>query len=231
MSDLSDASVEDDFVTNIPSINSQKRKIIPVNNVAGLQAKLKDFQLNGDWLEKLDVSVKTSAPELETSNKKSTAVDTEAEHDFKREMIFYNQALAGVNKALKRLKKIGIPTKRPEDFFAEMAKSDNHMKKVREKLLNKKMVVERTEKIRAIRDQKKQGKKIQREVIENRKKEKKQMINALKKTKKGKMDAGKLLGEKNGPGKFQGEKNGPGKFQGEKKGPGKQDFKKKKVER
>ncbi|XP_055942248.1 probable rRNA-processing protein EBP2 [Argiope bruennichi] len=199
MSDLSDASVENDFVSNIPSIAKQQRKIIPVNNVVGLQEKLKDIQLNMDWIEKLDITVKSST-ESEDSDKKA-AIDTEAEHDFKREMLFYNQALEGVTKAFKKLKKMGIPTKRPDDYFAEMAKSDAHMLKVREKLLNKQMVVERTEKVRALREQKKQGKKIQREIIESRKREKKQMINALKKTKKGKMDADKLLGEKKGPGK------------------------------
>ncbi|KAF8787198.1 putative rRNA-processing protein EBP2 like protein [Argiope bruennichi] len=161
MSDLSDASVEDDFVSNIPSIAKQQRKIIPVNNVVGLQEKLKDIQLNMNWIEKLDITVKSST-ESEDSDKKA-AIDTEAEHDFKREMLFYNQALEGVTKAFKKLKKMGIPTKRPDDYFAEMAKSDAHMLKVREKLLNKQMVVERTEKVRALREQKKQGKKIQRE--------------------------------------------------------------------
>ncbi|CAL1277020.1 unnamed protein product [Larinioides sclopetarius] len=184
MSDLSDVSIDDDFVSNIPSVATQKRNIIPVNNVVGLQEKLKDFQLNLDWIEKLDITVKSST-DTDSSDKKG-GIDTEAEHDFKREMLFYNQALQGVTKAFKRLKKMGIPTKRPDDYFAEMAKSDAHMLKVREKLLNKQMVVERTEKVRALREQKKQGKKIQREIIESRKREKKQMINALKKTKKRK---------------------------------------------
>ncbi|GFT71862.1 probable rRNA-processing protein EBP2 [Nephila pilipes] len=196
MSDLSDASVEDDYVENIPDII--RREIIPINNVVGLQEKLKDIQLHFDWIEKLDISIQTNSLEVD-NGLKETAVDTAAEHDFKREMLFYNQALAGVHKAFKRLKKLGIPTKRPDDFLAEMAKSDSQMFKVRDKLLSKQMAVERTEKVRTIREQKKQSKKIQREIIEDRKKEKKKMINALKKTKKGKMGADKLLGD-NKPG-------------------------------
>lgn len=42
----------------------------------------------------------------------------------------YRQAQATVLRALPLLNKHGIPTKRPEDYFAEMAKSDQHMQKV-----------------------------------------------------------------------------------------------------
>ena len=43
----------------------------------------------------------------------------------------YRQAQASVLEGITRLQKLDIPTKRPDDYFAEMAKSDNHMKKVR----------------------------------------------------------------------------------------------------
>jgi len=42
----------------------------------------------------------------------------------------YRQAQATVLEAVPRLHKLGIKTKRPEDYFAEMAKTDSHMKKV-----------------------------------------------------------------------------------------------------
>lgn len=42
----------------------------------------------------------------------------------------YRQAQATVLQALPLLNKHGIATKRPEDYFAEMAKSDQHMQKV-----------------------------------------------------------------------------------------------------
>lgn len=42
----------------------------------------------------------------------------------------YRQAQATVLAALPKLHKLQIPTKRPEDYFAEMAKSDQHMQKV-----------------------------------------------------------------------------------------------------
>jgi rRNA-processing protein EBP2 len=42
----------------------------------------------------------------------------------------YRQAQATVLDAIPRLKKEKIPTKRPDDYYAQMAKSDEHMKKV-----------------------------------------------------------------------------------------------------
>jgi len=46
--------------------------------------------------------------------------------------MFYRQAQSAVMEALPRLKSLGIPTKRPSDYFAQMAKTDEHMQKVRE---------------------------------------------------------------------------------------------------
>lgn len=51
-------------------------------------------------------------------------------NEFKRETNFHRQAQAAVLEGLARLKAIGVVTKRPEDYFAEMAKSDSHMQKV-----------------------------------------------------------------------------------------------------
>lgn len=50
---------------------------------------------------------------------------------------------------------------RPDDFFAEMAKSDEHMQKVRKNLMAKQAAQARTEKVRQLREQKKIAKKVQ----------------------------------------------------------------------
>ena len=42
----------------------------------------------------------------------------------------FGQAQAAVAIALPKLRQLGVKTERPADFFAEMAKSDEHMKKV-----------------------------------------------------------------------------------------------------
>lgn len=46
-------------------------------------------------------------------------------------MSSYKQALAAVQAALPRLHDLQVATQRPVDYFAEMVKSDVHMKKVR----------------------------------------------------------------------------------------------------
>ncbi len=41
----------------------------------------------------------------------------------------YQQALSSVEVGLKKLEEFGVPTKRPDDYFAEMLKTDDHMRK------------------------------------------------------------------------------------------------------
>lgn len=46
-------------------------------------------------------------------------------------MNFHRQAQAAVLEGIPRLHNLGVKTKRPDDYFAQMAKSDEHMQKVR----------------------------------------------------------------------------------------------------
>jgi rRNA-processing protein EBP2 len=47
----------------------------------------------------------------------------------------YKQALNATQLALPRLKALNVPTARPADYFAEMAKTDQQMDRVRKRLL------------------------------------------------------------------------------------------------
>lgn len=67
-----------------------------------------------------------------------------------------------------------------------MVKSDVHMKKVREVLINKQESLEKSEKAKKQRDLKKMGKQIQVEVAKSRAKDKRDMIDRVNKYKKGK---------------------------------------------
>lgn len=51
--------------------------------------------------------------------------------DLARETAFYRVALAAVKEGRARLAKHKVPYKRPEDFFCDMLKSDDHMARVR----------------------------------------------------------------------------------------------------
>ncbi|PVD23550.1 hypothetical protein C0Q70_16822 [Pomacea canaliculata] len=152
-----------------------------INNVAGMKQKLEEFQRTDlSWFERLDV---TAAP---ISSASEEVVDVEDE--FKRELLFYRQAQAAVLIALPKLSQLGLSTKRPEDYFAEMAKSDSHMVKVRAKLQERQQALERSLKAKKLRELKKYGKKVQQEVLQKRQKEKREMLDAVKKYRKGKIE-------------------------------------------
>lgn len=137
------------------------------------------------WSERLDITVpKNECHVVLPENESSGLVD----NDFKRESLFLKQAELCVREGLKKLDQFGINTKRPDDYFAEMVKSDEHMKKIRENLLSKHAEAERREKVRKLRELKKMGKQIQ---IENEKKKleaKKKLKEAVKQYKKGDKD-------------------------------------------
>ena len=82
---------------------------------------------------------------------------------------------------------MNIPTRRPEDYFAQMVKSDDHMQKIRGKLLSKQKEEERRHKVRRFRELKKFGKQVQVETEQNKAKARKQLDEKVKQFRKGKI--------------------------------------------
>lgn len=108
-------------------------------------------------------------------------------NDFRRETMFHRQAQSAVMEGIARLKNLNITAIiRPDDYFAEMAKSDDHMQKVRENLVKKQMEVQRSEKVRQLRVQRKVGKQMQIEATLKKHEEKRKMLREVQKYKKGK---------------------------------------------
>lgn len=87
--------------------------------------------------------------------------------------------------AYPRLLNLNIKVLRPSDYYAEMAKTDGHMQKVRKRLLGIQEMKERQEAFRRIREEKKFAVKVQKEVIAAKNTEKKKLAEAVKKHKKG----------------------------------------------
>ncbi len=152
----------------------------------GLKRKLKDFYLNMEWIERMDVTVSKDQLVIKgLENKQGEELSKELiDNDFKREGLFLKQAEAAVSRSLPLLQKHGVATRRAEDYFAQMAKSDDHMKRVRETLLSKHAEMEKREKVRKLREMKKMGKQIQVEVEKKKLQAKKKMNESLKKFKK-----------------------------------------------
>lgn len=171
-----------------------------------MKEKLDSLILELPWVERLDMTndLAPLAPELSIQierheqkrenmfkgNKKIPYVMPEADpvlNDFKREIIFYRQAQTAVRDGVAKLKELGIPTKRPDDYFAEMAKSDDHMQKIRKHLVAKQEGQQKSERIRQLREQRKMSKVIQREVLEKKQADKTKMLKDLKAYRKGKL--------------------------------------------
>jgi len=183
-------------------VGEAPEKKVSKNNIPAMKQKLEEMKKDLPWIERLDLlnAPAPLAPELAfkedlhgkeratqlKQDKAGVSLEEDVVHnDFKREMMFYRQAQAAVLEAIPRLHSMNIRTKRPEDYFAQMAKTDEHMNKIRAKLLSKEQGQERAEKVSKLRELKKYGKKVQIEVQQKRLKEKKDMMDEMKKIRKG----------------------------------------------
>merc|ERR1719339_814760 len=155
-----------------------------------MKQKLAEMQKNLPWIERLDLvnapaplapelafkedlHGKERATKLQQDKAGFTLEQDDVHNDFKREMMFYRQAQAAVLEAIPRLQSLNVRTRRPDDYFAQMVKSDDHKNKIRAKLLSKEQGQQRSEKMAKLRELKKFGKKVQIEVQQKRQKEKK----------------------------------------------------------
>jgi rRNA-processing protein EBP2 len=213
----SDAELQDALLAGQlkPGLHAQvavKQKM-DINNETALKAKLQEFKLNLAWVERLDVSSNANdlppnvpnllAEPLEELSSGSNELDL-CRNDIKRELIFAQQARASVFKALQSLRRLKVKTKRPADYFAEMLKTEEHMGKVLKRKQDKVAEVDRRAKARTLREQKKLGKKIQVEVLQQRHREKREFNEKVKKLRTGQSKSTDFLDEK--PSKFRSNK-------------------------
>ncbi|KAH7643047.1 rrna-processing protein ebp2-like protein [Dermatophagoides farinae] len=192
-----------------------KRTAEQINDKEGLMKKLNEIKIFDDnWLERLDLISEPAiiTPELLQQygdldlkvNRKGEIsgeeLDDPAQNDFKREMLFYRQAQTTVMDSIRRFHNhYNIKnTRRPDDYFAEMLKSDEHMKKVHQKLETQQTTMEASDKAKRQRDLKKYGKKVQQEIQLKRQQEKRELLEKIQRYKKGKLDSLDFLDQPNG---------------------------------
>ncbi|KAF1921354.1 eukaryotic rRNA processing protein EBP2-domain-containing protein [Ampelomyces quisqualis] len=168
---------EDDIpLSDIESLASEdKGDIIPhqrltINNTTALTAALNRIQLPYSKLAFSEYqSVVTDEP-----------VDIpDVEDDLNRELAFYKQCLSAVKDARGKLKKEGAGFSRPADYFAEMVKSDEHMGKIKQKLIDEAAGKKASAEARKQRDLKKFGKQVQVAKMQERAKEKRDTIEKI----------------------------------------------------
>ncbi|CAI5757845.1 unnamed protein product [Candida verbasci] len=104
--------------------------------------------------------------------------------DTERELSFYKQGLDAVKQARSSLLKLKVPFSRPIDYFAEMVKSDEHMDKLKQKLLTEAANKKASEDAKKQRQLKKFGKQVEHETLQKRAKEKRETLDKIKSLKK-----------------------------------------------
>jgi rRNA-processing protein EBP2 len=221
---------------NIVQDDDDDAPIPKINDEAKMKEKLQEIYLTLPWIERLDMTndLAPLAPELAVQierqeqkraslfkgNQKLPYVAPSKDavlNDFKREILFYRQAQQAAQEGIKKLQEAGVSTKRPDDYFAEMAKTDDHMQKIRSHLLAKQEGIAKSERIRQIREQRRMGKILQKEVTKKREEEKKKMLDNLKEFRKGKLKNLDFLDDDERPMNRGGVKNrGKGKAGGKK---------------
>lgn len=128
-----------------------------------------------------------SLPWVETLETCVVPLELESVHDdLKREVALYNNTLSTVRLAKERLKKEGVAYKRPDDYFAEMLKSDAHMAKVKDKLIYEQKKITAVEERKKSQAHRKVAKEVQAEKIKERNQQKKDTLEAVKQWKKRK---------------------------------------------
>ena len=126
-----------------------------INNISGIKKRLQSLKQSypEQWIERMSVNAPL-VPVNDGENKGKQA-DVNVQDDFNRELSFYQQAQKGVISAFDKLRKLGVETERPEDYFAEMLKSESHMQRIRERLVNQEKKEVLLEKARKDRENRK----------------------------------------------------------------------------
>lgn len=92
----------------------------------------------------------------------------------------YKQALDTGNVARAKFAAAKLPFSRPSDYFAEMVKSDSHMERIRQRLLDERAGIQKSETAKKQRELKKIGKQVQVEKLKGREKGRKEMNERVK---------------------------------------------------
>ena len=172
---LKDLEAEDDSDGSRSSY--EKRKTHPAApNSKALQIKIKALTREKNtlaWQETLEIV----ADQALTDEKLCTAADVH--DDLKREVAFYDMALNAVNEARVRFKETKVPFSRPTDFYADMVKTDEHMAKVKDRLLFESKKIEAFEKRKSNKEYKLRAKEARENKLMAKHKAKKDHMKAV----------------------------------------------------
>lgn len=205
-------SISDAAFAKLPeSVRSSRTYREKVNNEDALRRIRDGIALSKrlPWVESLVVPYEKSIQSL--VGEEAGAADD----DLKRELEFYRQALHSATSGRTLASQANLPFTRPSDYFAEMVKSDEHMERVRQRLLDDRAGLKAAEEARKQRELKKFGKKVQVEKQLERQRNKREFedkVKGLKRKHQGGLD-GTLEDDDFDVGIDSAVQSGPGKSQ------------------
>lgn len=143
------------FVNNVPLIETRHNDIrIDKPTAAQLREfKGQEVEFVFPWSETMAVTI----------NERHSLEGKDAEDDMKRELCFITQALAAAKEAKESCERENIPFFRPDDFFAEMIKSDMHMNRIRQELVKEAKGIKAAEEAKKNRHAKKFNQSVQKQ--------------------------------------------------------------------
>ncbi|KAK2065753.1 Ebp2-domain-containing protein [Colletotrichum caudatum] len=127
------------------------------------------------------------------SSKPTADAVPDVQDDLQRELALLSQSLEAARKGRSLLIKEGVPFSRPNDYFAEMAKDDGQMQKVKAKLVEEASAKKAAAEARKLRDLKKFGKQVQVAKLQERQKAKKDTLEKIKTLKRKRQEGSSNL--------------------------------------
>ncbi|ESZ90774.1 putative rRNA-processing protein EBP2 [Sclerotinia borealis F-4128] len=181
-----DEDDEDIPMSDLEDLDDEEREdMIPhqrltINNTVALTAALKRISL--------PVATLPFSEHQSITLEEPTEI-ADVSDDLSRELAFYSQSLEAVKAARVQLKAEGVSFTRPTDYFAEMVKADEHMEKIKRKLIDEAAGKKASADARKQRDLKKFGKQVQVAKLQERDKERKVTLDKIKTLKRKRQGA------------------------------------------
>jgi len=159
-------------------------------NEHGLLQKLDDLRVkNPKDTEKSELERWMNTNAVTSSYSLSGTLENKKD-DLEREAKIYKQTLENVMIARDNYRRLNVPWTRPSDYFAEMIKSDQHMQKIKRKILREKRLMDEKEQRQQQRAMLKYGKHVQKVKEMEKASKKKQNIEAIKQWRKAREKGG-----------------------------------------
>ncbi|EFQ28150.1 eukaryotic rRNA processing protein EBP2 [Colletotrichum graminicola] len=190
--DDEDPEADDVPLSDLDADEEDLEDIVPhtkltINNKTALLASLNRIRID------TSSAVPFATHQSVVSSKPTADAVPDVQDDLQRELALLSQSLEAARKGRSLLIKEGVPFSRPNDYFAEMAKDDGQMQKIKAKLVEEASAKKAAAEARKLRDLKKFGKQVQVAKLQERQKAKKDTLEKIKTLKRKRQEGSSNL--------------------------------------